>query len=290
MPLEDLATYADVCRRGYHSLGYTLDSARAEDAEGWQFGPGLPPSYAAMGRYRFLETLARARRLAPRSILEVAAGGGFLAACLVRAERRVLVNDLRPLGDTLRHWRTGTAIEFVQGNVFELGPDTLGRFDLVIAAEIVEHVSRGVDFLAHLRRFLTPGGTLLLTTPNGDYVRSDLPTWSDMTEDDFRRLETDQFKPDADGHLYLYRGDELRGVLTRAGYEDVEVTWSITPFISGHAGFRWLPRRSSLLPLYCRLDRLVSRTPLARRLCTQLMAVARQPAPRPSPSTTTTES
>ena len=79
-------------------------------------------------------------------------------------------------------------------------------------------------------------------------------------------------------------------MLARAGFEDIEITWSITPFISEHAGLRWLPRWSPLLPLFFRLDRLTSRTPLARRLCTQLVAVARQPAPRPSPSTTPTES
>ena len=36
--------------------------------------------------------------------------------------------------------------------------------------------------LAHLRRYLRPGGTLMLTTPNGAYFRSKLPTHSQVED------------------------------------------------------------------------------------------------------------
>jgi SAM-dependent methyltransferase len=40
------------------------------------------------------------------------------------------------------------------------------EFDLVIAAEVIEHVVETEAFLAHCAAVLKPGGTLILTTPN----------------------------------------------------------------------------------------------------------------------------
>ena len=38
--------------------------------------------------------------------------------------------------------------------------------DLVVAGEIIEHIAHSRRFLAEIRRVLSPGGSLLLSTPN----------------------------------------------------------------------------------------------------------------------------
>ena len=100
--------------------------------------------------------------------------------------------------------------EFAWHNLFvrnmfipELDPAKVGRFALVIACEVIEHVAHGDQFARQLMEFVAPGGHLLVTTPNGSHVRSKLPTYSQVT--DFSALEALQFKPDADGHLYHLR-------------------------------------------------------------------------------------
>jgi len=90
---------------------------------------------------------------------------------------------------------------------------------------------------------------------------------------------TRRFRPDADGHLFLYTPEELERLCRQVGFTQVDVELSVTPFLSGHAGFRFLPSRSTLAPLYLSLDRWVRRLgPAAReRLCTQMLVTARAP-------------
>lgn len=261
---------ARVFREGFSVFERHKDGPRSEDARHWLHEPGLPPSYSAAGRMRFLRTLEDASALQPGRILEVAAGGGLLSACLAEPGRQVVVNDLRDMSGELAQWNTATPLQFVGGSLFELDPKRIGTFDLVLACDVIEHVAHGDQFIAQLRRFISPGGHLILTTPNGSYFRSRLPTHSQIT--DFQALESKQFKPDADGHLFLYTRPELTGLVQAVGLTVERTYFSITPWVSGHAGFRWLPHGPALLSAYLGMDRVFSRF---GRLCTQMTLIAR---------------
>lgn len=50
-----------------------------------------------------------------------------------------------------------------------------GSFDLVVAVEVLEHIERDASFVAEVARILKPGGTFLMTTPNGDYLENTNP-------------------------------------------------------------------------------------------------------------------
>ena len=79
-----------------------------------------------------------------------------------------VANDLRSesLESAVRLFHNGPSIRLLSGNLFELDPEDTGRFDLVVACEIIEHVGcHAVEFLEQLRRFVAPGGKVLLTTP-----------------------------------------------------------------------------------------------------------------------------
>ncbi len=246
-----------IFRNGFTVLGREKDVPRTADARHWLFEPGLPPSYSAAGRMRFTLTLRDALGLAPKRVLEVAAGGGLLSACLAEPDRRMVVNDLRDMTSEIAQWRTGTPLEFIQGNLLELDPAKVGAFDLVLACDVIEHVAHGDKFLTQLRKFLKPGGHLLLTTPNGSNYRNKLPTHSQIR--DFTALEAKQFKPDADGHIFLYTKEELEKVAQAAGFAAERWYYSVTPWISGQGGLRWLPKFAFLIPLYLKLERLFAR-------------------------------
>jgi 2-polyprenyl-3-methyl-5-hydroxy-6-metoxy-1,4-benzoquinol methylase len=174
----DYALFRKVCSSGLSEVRPLSEAAASNDAWGWNFSSGWAPSYAAYGRMRALMALSEARALNPTSVLEVAAGDAALCASLASSCPRVAANDLRKehLEQAVSNFKNGDRIQLLPGNLFDLDPAVTGLFDLVVACEIVEHVAHTVDFLKQLRRFVAPGGRILLTTPNGSYCRNTLPT------------------------------------------------------------------------------------------------------------------
>ena len=55
-------------------------------------------------------------------------------------------------------------------------PALAGQFDVVMASEVLEHVTSPLGFLETLRTALTPGGTLVLTTPDVEAAAPGTPS------------------------------------------------------------------------------------------------------------------
>ena len=235
--LPQPSLYYRVCSQGLRAIR-PLDDAAQPDSFGWDFGAIRAPSYLAAGRLRALSTLQHARSLLhrPSRVLEIAAGDGALCACLAGDGHDVTANDLRAenLRAAISRFRTGKHVRIWPGNVFDL--EARGDFDLVLACEIIEHVAHPMEFVQQLGRFLGPNGKILITTPNGAYFRNDLPTLSEIK--DFNALEPFQFKPDADGHLFLITPAEMRKMVVNCGLHVESLTLWGTPFITGESGFR----------------------------------------------------
>lgn len=83
-------------------------------------------------------------------------------------------------------------------------------FDLVWASEVIEHVADTEHWLREVARVLSPGGRLLVTTPNHPRLA-------------LAARGIDHYSEPFGDHLHLYTrrslGDALRGV----GFEDVEI-------------------------------------------------------------------
>lgn len=255
---------------------YPFNSRNGEDSYGWKFGEARPPSYSAFGRMRALLAVEDALRLKPDRMFEVAAGGGGLAAAVAGTGCEVLANDLRAdqLAASLEEYATGKQVKIVAGNMFDLAPEEIGTFDLVIACEVIEHVAHPTELLVHLKRFLAPGGRLLLTTPNGRHFRNRLPTYAGIQ--DFTQLEKRQFMPDADGHLFLFTPRELRDLAKSLGYEVERLDVWGTPVLSGHGGLRHLAGRYCVKVAYG-IETLTQRCPsfMRERFCVAMSVVLR---------------
>src|ERR1700730_14744454 len=118
--LEALPAYSlfkATCDAGLSAVRPLAPAARQNDADGWNYGPAWPPSYAAFGRLRVLNALERALSLKPRRVLEVAAGDGALSACLAARGISVAVNDLRAdaLANAVANFQTRDRIEVLPG-------------------------------------------------------------------------------------------------------------------------------------------------------------------------------
>ena len=104
--------------------------------------------------------------LAGRSALDVGCGAGLLAEPLARLGAEVTGVDAAPenvAAAALHAQGSGLDIRYMAG---ELGGLDIGRFDLVTAMEVIEHVADKGRFVRHLADRLAEGGLLVLSTPN----------------------------------------------------------------------------------------------------------------------------
>ena len=267
--------FARSCQSGL-SVVYPFKAKVNSDPYGWKFGTRWPPSYAAFGRMRSLLAVHDALSFQPQKVLEVAAGGCGLAASLAYRGCQVTVNDLRSddLANAIKEYETGDKVRVVGGNLFDLSPKQLGKFDLVVACEIIEHVAHPGKLLKHLKAFLEPAGRILLTTPNGSYFRNRLPKYTEIA--DFRELELRQFMPDADGHLFLLTPEELSDLTASVGLTVERLNVWGTPLLSGHVGLRFLANRFLARAAY-QVELLAQRLPAVGRehLCFAMSAILR---------------
>jgi 2-polyprenyl-3-methyl-5-hydroxy-6-metoxy-1,4-benzoquinol methylase len=191
------------------------------------------PEYTYAYANRRQQTLELVQKVAePGSkVLDIAAAQGNFSLSLAEMGYDVTWNDLREelIGYVKLKWESGN-IQYQPGNFFELNFD--GQFDVVLATEVIEHVAHPDEFLAKLAQFLKPNGYIIITTPNGEYFRNKLPKFSDCS--DPSQYEAIQFKPDADGHIFLLHLDEIKDLSGRAELSVKELKLVTNSLTNGH--------------------------------------------------------
>src|SRR5687768_17459774 len=103
--------------------------------------------------------------LAGKSALDVGCGAGLLAEPLARMGAKVTAVDAAPelIEVAVDHAAgQGLAIDYRAVGVEAVE----GKFDLVTAMEVIEHVADPHAFIDDLAKRLAPGGLLVLSTPN----------------------------------------------------------------------------------------------------------------------------
>lgn len=124
--------------------------------------PDLWNEHAA--RYAFAGRIARGRR-----VLDAGCGSGYGAAELAREASEVLAIDIAGEAiDYAREHYHAENLRFERASCLEI-PAPEASFDLVVAFEIIEHLSDWRAFLGEVRRVLAPGGQFLVSTPNKLY-------------------------------------------------------------------------------------------------------------------------
>jgi len=214
--------------------------------------------------------LALADGLGSLNILDAGCAQGTLALLLAERGHNVWAIDIRQqfLDYAASRYEKGQ-VRFLSGNVLELDLDE--RFDLIFANQLIEHLVYPVELTHRLVDLLKPQGRLVMTTPNGDYVKNTLPSFSDLG--DPSQFNDRQFSADGDGHFFAYREGELKDVFVRAGLSEVVVHFFETPLISGHMKLRYI-HRFVPAPVLKILDRLFLRIPaLNRFLAHQLLII-----------------
>ena len=164
-------------------------------------------------------------------ILDVAAAQGNFSLSLAELGFDVTWNDLRAeLADYARLKYERGQIDYAPGNAFELAFPK--PFDAVLITEVIEHVAHPDDFLAKAAALVRPGGYIVMTTPNGGYFRNRLPKFSECA--DPTAFEAMQFKPNADGHIFLLHVDEIEPLARRAGLVVDKILLFTNALTAGH--------------------------------------------------------
>lgn len=173
----------------------------------------------------------------PLKILDVGCAQGTLALKLAEAGHHVVAVDIRSqFLDYAKSRHERGDIQFLAANVLE--DDLPGGWDLIFANQIIEHLVYPSELLLRLKALLKPGGRLVVTTPNGDYVKNNLPSYRDLG--DPKDWEHMQFTADGDGHFFAYKSHELVDIFSSTGFSGVQSKYFETPFISGHMKLRYL--------------------------------------------------
>jgi 2-polyprenyl-3-methyl-5-hydroxy-6-metoxy-1,4-benzoquinol methylase len=198
----------------------------------------------------------------PLRILDVGCAQGTLALLLAERGHTVLAVDIRPqfLAYARSRYTQGD-VRFMVANALE--DELPGAHDLIFANQIIEHLVYPATFLPRLWLLLKPGGRLVITTPNGAYVKNTLPSYSQLgNPSDWEHL---QFTADSDGHFFAYSAEELRGLFEFAEFAQVQTRYFESPFINGHMKLRYL-HAFTPVPALRALDRLTLALPRVGRL------------------------
>lgn len=250
---------------------------RAHDVEElWDhsLSPHIAASYRA--RVELMSNIIQKLAGPGARLLDVGCAQGTLG--LMAAERgvRVTLLDIRPENIAYARSRLERGqVDFHVGLLSESCPPA-NDYDVVVCTEVLEHVPAPSQFLASLTAKLRPGGALVLTTPNAEYVLAGLPTFGRAAQAVIDAAEPNSM--DGDAHRYLYTREELIALARGVGLKLEQHGFFLPAWLEGHLKTRLFHRlhyrvRKNIVSLPAELP-----SALGRRLCSSQYVVLRAPA------------
>ena len=212
---------------------------------------------------RMLQGLPRGAR-----VLEVGASqaNASLLAAEAGLEAVALDRDTLPLRYAFRKYTHGD-FSAVCADALAL-PFAGATFAAVVAAEILEHLPEPAAALMEMRRVLAPGGLLIITTPNVNYLHERLPSYAN------RPAEAQSLPAaDAHGHLFAFTKAQLRALLGECGLQVMQIRYEGSVMMSDKV----LVKRLLPVGLIHALSRLSTRLPGGACLAYTCFAVGRRP-------------
>lgn len=126
----------------------------------------LHPLAGIPSRLRVKQIFRELGKIRGKKLLDVGCEAGYITKQLIDKGARVTAIDLisEPIKQLKKELRGRKATLFV-ADATQL-PFKTASFDIVLATEVIEHISKLTHFIREVFRVLTPGGQLLITFPN----------------------------------------------------------------------------------------------------------------------------
>jgi len=165
-----------------------------------------------LARYAFAARLARGKR-----VLDAGCGAGYGAAELAKSALSVVGADIaaEAVAFAREHYRL-PYLAFEQASCSAL-PHPDRAFDLVVAFEVIEHLSGWRDFLLEVRRVLAPTGQFIVSTPNKLYY-AESRSRAGANPFHAHEFEFEEFRSELSAifpHISLFLENHVEGVAFR---------------------------------------------------------------------------
>lgn len=147
-----------------------------------------------------------------RSICDLGCGNGHITGRLAELGFAVTGVDASPSGIAIAR-RAYPKVEFVEALID--GGLRVGRFDLVVSSDVIEHMYRPADLLEAARANLKPGGQILLGTPYHGYLKNLVLSASGKMDAHFSSLHDG-------GHIKFFSVKTLSRLMKDRGFEDLK--------------------------------------------------------------------
>jgi len=147
------------------------------------------------------------------ALLDLGAGEGVLAAQLAGQFDTITITEASSeYLDQAKKNLSGYPVTFLHALIEEVAIHR--QFDLVLASGILEHVHSPRDTLIRIKRWLAPGGMLIVIVPNASSLHRQVGVYLGMIKDYHELGELDHKV----GHRRYYGLNDLQNEVVSAGY------------------------------------------------------------------------
>jgi 2-polyprenyl-3-methyl-5-hydroxy-6-metoxy-1,4-benzoquinol methylase len=159
------------------------------------------------------------RDLPPGRVLDVGCSGGRLGQEVRALGHHVTGIDVAEIDGVRDRLDAFMCADLEHGVPADLG----GGFDVILAADVIEHVARPTELLAQLRERLAPEGRLLISTPNFAH-------WYPRIKVTTGRFDYDRRGILDETHLRFFTRRSLRRTIEAAGFAAHDLRYTGLPF------------------------------------------------------------
>jgi 2-polyprenyl-3-methyl-5-hydroxy-6-metoxy-1,4-benzoquinol methylase len=151
-------------------------------------------------------------------VLDAGCGNGAFVESLVDRGYPAVGFDVSRMGIEIAERRNLNA-EFHQRSIYdEMPADWLGRFDVVVSLEVIEHLYSPRELLRLAREALKPSGILLLSTPFHGYIKNVALAVTGRMDTHFTALWDN-------GHIKFFSKRTLGELVASEGFSDLSWTF-----------------------------------------------------------------